>query len=245
MKSNSIKMNKQQKNSIIYACAIGDGCVRLRKSGLAFLQITHGLKQAEYLKWKIELLKNALNQKELKIHYCNGKDYYIGSKLYTGKKAYVWTKFTKKWTKVYRFLYKNGHKRINRYCLNRLDARGLAIWYMDDGSLNNQKIINLNTYTKDYSEHVGIKKWFKEKWNIDVKIIFRPERNNAYYIWINNTNSKKLINIIAPYVLEIPDMVYKIDMKYKRNRGNNLNYNLNRLSELYGNIEKRTEMFRS
>lgn len=231
-------LNKKQKNEILYACAIGDGCITIRKSGNGFLHIKHGQKQKEYLEWKANLLAKALEVDNIVVHEINGKDYSFNGYNMTGKKVELWTPYKKKFVKIRNFLYKNGHKRINRYCLNRLEELGLSIWYMDDGSLNNQRVINFNTYTSDYSEHVGIQKWFREKWNIETKIMGRNRNNKVqYYIHLNTLNSKKLIDIIAKYVLQIESMKYKISMNYTRDRKNNLSYNIDRLANLYGNIE--------
>ena len=56
-----------------------------------------------------------------------------------------------------------------------------------------------------------MKDYFSKVWNIEVKIT--PEKNK-FFLRFTVPNLKKLFSIIYPYVLEIPSMIYKIDMRY-------------------------------
>ena len=94
----------------------------------------------------------------------------------------------------------------------------LAIWWMDDGSIclsKRNRYGKLATECFNYEEHILMKKYFKEKWNINVQI--KSEKNKYYFLRFNVTELKKLISIIYKYVCEVPSMIYKIDLQYQYN----------------------------
>ena len=100
---------------------------------------------------------------------------------------------------------------------NLLTPLSLAVWWMDDGCLSiykpkGERYGKLCTHSFTLRENELIKKYFSVVWNIECKI--KIEKQKYYFIRFNATEMKKLINIIYPYVLEIPSMVYKIDMQY-------------------------------
>ena len=128
------KITKESRNLMI-AMLIGDGSIN-KANGF---RMTHCEAQKDYLSWKIKQLG------EYGIRTCGLKSY-ISTKGYKIGVEYFYTRlnvtpFTKTLRRVF---YKSGRKNItNRKLLNRLDAKGLAIWFMDDGCLNHRKDFSL------------------------------------------------------------------------------------------------------
>ena len=89
-----------------------------------------------YIEWKHKKFEEIL-----------GKKIKLTSRVVTGgnKKEYDIVTFavTDPYFKILRrFLYKNGEKRVTDKALNRLDKLGLAILYLDYGSLLHRKTVN-------------------------------------------------------------------------------------------------------
>lgn len=216
----NIKLNKKEKLSFISGCVFGDS--HLYKNNNRCFQFKHSEKQLDYFLWKKSLLEKFFPDANIRIS--DGKS--INKN--TGK-IYKWNGlfFTSDYfQRIYNHFYdNNGRKFLNFGRLNQLTPLGLAVWYMDDGSLifhrnrylkNGERTIRgrsmiLATNCFNYEEHLEIKKWFKIRFNIEAKIYRQKEYN---VIVLNATNSNRLIEVISPYIIN--SMFYKIDMKYTK-----------------------------
>lgn len=210
MRKNTISKELEQ---LIVSGILGDGSIRKqRKASMTFTQCE---KQKDYLFWKYDLFKkhdllsNKMYPKEIIINL-NGKKFkqYRFSTL----QSYILSSY-------YDYFYKSGEKRITRKMLNKLDAFGLAIWYMDDGNLaknfhkrkdGSKKLssinLMLNTQSFCYEDHLIIQKYFMKVWNIETKI---HKNKNKFRIVMNTTNTKIFIEIIKPYIINC--LKYKIE----------------------------------
>ena len=131
------KINKESRNLLI-ALAIGDGTICSNN----VMKLSHSIEQEEYLKWKINLLnKNGLKN--------NGIKYYISKSGYNLGKKVCYTQLSI--IPFIKLLRKIMYKPVKNYTklINRLDDLGLAIWYMDDGHINNQ-MNSYGEYSKFY-----------------------------------------------------------------------------------------------
>lgn len=125
----------------------------------------------------------------------------------------------------------------------------LACLYMDDGSLviDSSKRKNgsiyifprISIYTLNFSEYENIllKNHIKKAFNINMKLKKRKDGKN-FLLEINKRDEIiKFINIVRPFVKEIPCMNYKINLKERfENKRTEL------LKEGYRNINERTEI---
>lgn len=111
---------------LLAGCLLGDGCLnRAKKNHRARLAITHGMKQKEYAQWKARIFTNCL-ETEVKKHY----DGAYSDHLYRIVSKSMYTDC------IYDVFYgEDGKKRVTQEWLDLLDEFGLAIWYMDDGSV--------------------------------------------------------------------------------------------------------------
>lgn len=194
--------NKNGKLAVL-SMALGDGYIN--KSG--FLSMKHCKKQEGYLQWKVDLLrKNGINTTDV---------YDIDNNGHPGVEART---YNNEFIKLYRrILYQPFKKIANRRILNKLDATGIAIWYMDDGGLSirrkNNKIssfqIMLNTHLSKEENDVLIQ-YFKERWDVS----FNSIKNKGKYRLVCGTKEgRKFLNIVSPIVQQVPCMLYKITIQ--------------------------------
>ena len=204
---NGVTISPMQRSFII-GSLLGDGTMRMGKGAInANFKVEQGLVQKEYVLWKYEILK-PLVFTEPKISY-----------RYSAQKE----KYPKSWwfrtirhpllTEIYNTFYipngyKTGRKIIPKSIIYELDAFGLAIWIMDDGSYNKGSI-NISTYSFLEPEINLLQSVLKKKFNIDAK--YYKDRDKGYRMYCNITETKKLISTIKPYI--IPSMMYKIGFR--------------------------------
>lgn len=204
-------MNKNKK-SILIAMSIGDGCIsKDPNSKSCYLSIVHSTKQEEWIKWKYDTLMSLLGGHYPKMTYFNNGGY-PGIRFV---KTSNYFRILRSW------LYKNNKKHISRYLLNKLDAEGIAIWYMDDGNLSAKKYngkihayeLYLNTHISQQDNQIIID-YFKEVWDIQ----FHQVKNKGHYrLRMSTREIRKFLPIISKYI--IPSMQYKIQMQVPQIRG--------------------------
>lgn len=202
------RLNENGRNLLI-AVTLGDGCIN--KQGQ--LIINHSWKQREYCIWKMNLLRKngikvgVLQRYEGSNGYLNYTiQYRFCTKIYMFNKVLRRVLYTGVFTKKY-----------PRKLLNRLSPQGLALWFMDDGSLVRRKYkgrycgfyLRISTYCS--SEQADeIINYFKEEWDIHPTKIHehKIKTYNAYTINFGAKEGKKLIDTIKPYMC--PSIMYKV-----------------------------------
>lgn len=201
-----MKITKQSRNLVLYML-YGDGSIN--KQG-GYLAVRHSIKQKEYIEWKMNLLRQ---------HGINTTDLYYVSN--NGYGAYEFRTYTHDFIRNMRKYIYTPYKNIaNVKYLNKFNALGLCIWYLDDGGLAQVKDKNgkvksntlmLNTMLSKEENQIIID-WFLEKWGIK----FRQAKNhNKYRLECGTKEARKFIEIIKPYAEQIPSMQYKLNVKPK------------------------------
>lgn len=75
----------------------------------------------------------------------------------------------------------------------------LAVWYMDDGSLNKRyHTIVLCTNSFSRAGQLLAIDWLKEHY--DIRAVLEPRRNGQTVLRINASQSRKFMDIISPHV---------------------------------------------
>ena len=208
------KFNKESRNLLI-SMLLGDGTI----SNNYVFKLSHGYKQKEYLEWKINLLNEyGIKNNGLK-EYVSTKGYNTGDIVYYSQLSIV--PFIKL---LRRIIYKPKKNYSNRKILNRLNALGVAIWYMDDGHINirktNDKIhgfyIKIATCLSKKDNQIIID-YFKEVWNVSFYQF--KEGKETYSLCCGTQEGIKFIEIVKPYIESCPSMIYKIqyDLSQRRN----------------------------
>ena len=201
------KFNKESRNLLI-GLLIGDGTI----SNNNVIKITHCEAQKDYLEWKINQLKSCGIRN-------NGIKSYIKTKGFNiGVPVYYTQLNTIPFIKVLRRVFYKRKKIIgNRKLLNRLSAKEIAIWYMDDGHINIRKdkgrpcgfYIKIST-CEPKQEVQTIIDYFKEQWNINFYMYHEGKKEDSYSLCCGTKEGLKFIDIIKPYVLQVPSMIHKI-----------------------------------
>ena len=202
------KITKESRNLLI-GLLIGDGTI----SNNNVFKLAHSKEQKDYLEWKLKQLKDSGIRN-------NGLKTYISSKGYNkGKEVYYTQLNIIPFIKVLRrVVYKPFKKLGNRKLLNRLSAREIAIWYMDDGHINYRKTKNKvhGFYIKiatclPKEELQIIIDYFKEVWNIHFYMFREGKKENSYSLCCGTKEGIKFIDVVKPYVEQVPSMRYKIE----------------------------------
>lgn len=172
---------------LVYGSYLGDGHIGITTKNRYRLQIIHCEKQKDYCEWKA----NMFGIKELK---------YIEKNGYSQKPAY---RFATKIFDLEDEITKNT-KIVPDWLLDKLDIRGIAIWYMDDGSINKHEnkdgsisnYISIHSNNFDYEIQEKFVKKFSQ-YEIDCNI---GKSRKYYYLRFNKENAEKLLNLITPYI---------------------------------------------
>lgn len=206
-------MKKLNKYWIVTAIALGDGYIQDRhNSGNAILSFAHHLKSEDYVKWKSDLLKSVGIENTISIkHKSQGNNQKV---CYT--KSYRLIGNIRK--KLYKNFDKTGYKSFPIKYVQKLDAKALAILFMDDGCTSIQHLKTkqgkpydyvcgyISTNSFDLQSNKNIIKWLS-KFGINARI---GKQKNHYRICLNRDAIKKLHTVIKPYVMQINSMKYKI-----------------------------------
>jgi len=214
------KLNSQQEQVII-GTVLGDGGLYIRDGGKcnALFKVTHREADKEYLFWKYEMLKSSgiflrPPSRRLKKARHEGGHVYFHWKL-SSRRLPIFTAYHK-------MFYPNGKKIVTQEILDRLEPLGLAVWYMDDGSLVSRsprirksgivhlvagRNMSLSTMGFTYEENVLIRGWILERFNI----LFRVSRH--YQLWGlrlgRRAEVNKFLDIIRPYLVPCMERKFK------------------------------------
>ena len=195
----------QEEKSLIIALIIGDGHI----DNTGRISINHCEKQKEYLQFKADLIYSIIGGKPITLHktkaYIKGKEYHG----YSIRKC-----CKKKLIQFRQLMYPNGRKEITREILEQLTPQGIAIWYMDDGSLTPErdKSGNIKAYKLGIATYLSkeenqvIIDYFKEKCNLE----FHSHKDGSQYrLRMGTKEARKFLQLVRPYV-NIDCMKYKV-----------------------------------
>ena len=188
----------QRQKDICFGSLLGDAY--LRPSGNnASLSFTQGEKQLDYLRWKYHEFSN----------FVTNKDFYISRHDFRGNlPTYSFSTISHPFLGLVRRLcYPDGRKKVSRLWLEQLSPLSVAVWYMDDGSINKRyKTITLCTNSFCVEEQQLLIEYLENSYGITAKL--EPRRNGQFVLRINASQSKAFLDIVAPH---IPDcMNYKL-----------------------------------
>ena len=212
------KITKESRNLLI-GMLLGDGTI----SNNNVFKIAHSESQRDYLEWKVKQLKEAGIRNNGIKSYIKTKGYKTGVPVYYTQLNII--PFIKVLRKVF---YKEKKILGNRKLLDRLDAKGIAIWYMDDGHINIRKTkdgrpvgfyIKIST-CKPKQEVQTIIDFFKEQWNINFYMFREGKKEDSYSLCCGTKEGLKFIDIVKPYVSQVPSMIHKITYDLSQRKRN-------------------------
>ena len=171
------------------------------------LRISHGIKQKGYIEYKKCLLEkegirctlNYTDTSEQKKHYIKGIEVISKGIYYLKTQRNVSFNY-------YRDMFYRPNKKLCRY-LYRLDALGLAIWFMDDGFKNGRGWV-LSTDCFTIKETQLLRDILKHNFDLDTTI-----RNSSLgnpQIYIRTSCREKFLKLVSPYICDC--MHYKLEL---------------------------------
>lgn len=191
----------QRQKEIALGSLLGDAYLRPSgRSKKSFaLSFTHGEKQKPYLEWKLSEFKN----------FVLNENFYIDRRSFHGNApTYSFSTISHPYlAKLHGLCYGSGKKRVTEEWLEQLTPLSLAVWYMDDGSVNKRyHTIVLCTNAFSHEEQALLMACLSDRFC--VSSILEPRRNGQSVIRINASQSKRFLDLVAPH---IPDcMSYKL-----------------------------------
>lgn len=201
------KINKESRNLLI-GMLLGDGTI----SNNNVFKIAHSESQKDYLEWKIKQLNNCGIRNNGIKSYIKTKGYTVGVPVYYTQLNII------PFIKVLRRVFYKGKKIIgNRKLLNRLGPKEIAIWYMDDGHINIRMdkgrpcgfYIRIST-CEPKEEVQTIIDYFKEVWDIHFYMFHEGKKEDSYSLCCGTKEGLKFIQLVKPYVSQVPSMIHKI-----------------------------------
>jgi DNA polymerase III subunit gamma/tau len=217
--ANFERMTQHQLN-IVVGAAVGDGSIGLTDSKMrGRLGLTQRVAQKDYLDYKVQLLGDLAQ---------TAPYYYNSDKTYSKTGTYHFSTVSRpQIAQLHHELYDaNGRKRITTAYLDKITTLGLALWYLDDGSLTTAK----NIYTrKDGSvtnypatrstlsvhgflpeEAQLICRWLHDRWGVEARVTVTAK---GPVIWLTLAGTDRLHQIISSHVP--PSMEYKLLPQYR------------------------------
>jgi len=176
---------------LLLGSALGDGSWRRTGAEAALFRVGHGREQEEYVRWKHWMLEPFSRS--------------LGA---VGKGVGFDTLSFPALAEIHRDLYRTAASRTaGASTLERLDARGLAVWYADDGSFTghvdgwgNGTAVIYNKSLDDASR-ARVAALFE-------RLGVGPARDDGRGFWFAAEQARRLHELIAPYMH--PSMEYKL-----------------------------------
>lgn len=193
----------EKANQIIMGSLLGDGCIIRKRTNCIFV-IRHSLVQKPYLLYKY----NLLSEENLDVKYSERNNSYkcgnINGRLikdngYCEIRSKVNQAFNK-----YREEWYIPNKEVPDSVYD-LDALGLSIWYMDDGTVHFPTGAYFSTNGFNHNSQLKLKDMLFKNFNLHVNIHKNKDREILYLI---QKDYQKLVDITKEYIC--PEMNYKI-----------------------------------
>lgn len=212
-------MLTKKQNDLIYSLALGDGCLYAPKDkSRYYLSVGHGPKQKDYCEWKMNLLNNS--------GICSKPARLRTQEIHDKRNGHTYLQYHfMKGSKLFQQMWEDYHadNRIERILNNIHSDMALAIWFMDDGSIEKHKRIHsdgskhwsrpsfhLCTHCFTEEENMYIADWFKRRYLVDAYLAHDNRKNVSYtYLRFSTDATEKIYKIIRPYVVQIESMKEK------------------------------------
>lgn len=176
---------------VVIGSYLGDGSLSKISEGAYRLAVIHGIKQEQYLEHKASIFKREENVRIIK------------------ENGFAKTKAKAFSTRSFGLPFEATGRRketCEDWALENINAKGLAIWFMDDGSkFTNNKGARFHTESFSLTSCKKIVKVLADKFSIEASVKHYRKYN---YIALSSKGYYRLCELIAPFVH--PSMSYKI-----------------------------------
>lgn len=206
MRSREIEAYKQKlkltdlQREILVGLLLGDACLETQNHGRTYrLKIEHSITQAPYAQHLYGCFKEwVLQEPKIKIQTIKGKAY-----------QKLW--FTTVSHAAFRFyaqqFYRNRRKVVPKLIKRLLTERGLAYWFMDDGSIKSKqsKAVIFNTQGFAEQDVAKLIRVLREKFGLEAK---QRRQREGQQIYISGRSYGRFRSLVERHL--IPEMCYKL-----------------------------------
>jgi len=221
-------MLSRSDRSFLKGVCMGDGCLRHQVT-YPNLQLGHSKKQFEYLRWKVGRLNRIFGIKQPikdRVNRCQSGEF---------PACQWWSNQQELLLPVYKELYQQGKKVITPSFLRDIGLEGLAIVYMDDGSLYlrkrgqstvdgepyiRERIVELALYVP-YDTSLFVSDWIESLTGASLtpREPMKSKNPNRWNLRGSGTQARLFVEALKPYGCKA--MKYKFDLRYdtRTNRG--------------------------
>lgn len=188
---------------LLLGSMLGDGCIPKKDASKHHrFSLAHCEKQLEYITFKHEIFKAYGLDAKLSCRIIKNPRYKNGE----FREFRFKTKGHKIFDKYRQLFYPEGKKTIPDR-IYKLNAQGLAIWFMDDGYRTGNFLKGAMFSTSGFSKEDVLK--LKDLLENKFKLKCTVHASNEIYIWVQSV--PRLIELISPFIL--PCMKYKVLLK--------------------------------
>lgn len=225
--------------SVFLGNLLGDGHIQKRQNSYRS-KISHGFQQKDYVFWKYEKLKRLCeNNHPPKVVYSKTQNpqvlFYLQSGKYLEKyhqlfyQPYLWkastlsaesSNFSGSRKRIFQEKIKY-RKTITPTLIENLPKTSLllAVWFLDDGSCR-QDVFSGRIASQGFSkeEQHLLQDFLKSNFGIPTQMVIHSRLKKQYYISIPSKSFPNLVNLIKPWVEEVPSLHYKINPRSEKRR---------------------------
>lgn len=187
---------------IILGSLLGDGCIVRKRTNCA-ITFNHSLVQNDYAFYKVNLLqREGIYMRYEEMPHCYTQGYIRGRKLKDSGFARATSEVNVAFNR-YRDEWYVPEKQVPD-SITKLGPLGLAIWYMDDGTIHYPTGAYLSTNGFNHESQLKLVQVLKNNFDVTAHI---HKNQNKEIIYITQKDRNKFLDIIRPYV--IGSMKYK------------------------------------
>lgn len=211
MRSRQIEAYKQKlaltdlQREILVGLLLGDACLETQNRGRTYrLKIEHSVAQAQYVQHLYHIFRDwVLQEPQIKRQRIAGKTY---QKLWFNTVSHGAFRF------YAQQFYRNGTKVVPKLIRRLLTARGLAYWFMDDGSIKSKqsKAVLFNTQGLSEPDVAKLLRVLREQFGLEAK---SRRQREGQQIYISGRSYERFRALVEPYL--IPQMRYKLPAQRK------------------------------
>ncbi len=193
----------QKQKAILVGTVLGDGFLQKTGEKNARLRLEHGVKQKEYLLWKMSAFPNLFQGMPSHLSRVHPKT--TATYEYWRAQSNA-TPVLGTWRTLF---YPEGKKRIPAHLAEMLtEPLALAVWYMDDGYYypkDKNSYLYLGSVSKEEAE---IARGAIEK-NFNLAPRVYDKKKKGFALYFSSSETKKLHDIVRPYLV-LPLFAYKV-----------------------------------
>lgn len=189
----NLRLNSVQRQ-IIIGTLLGDGDLYPTVSGkYAYLRVSHGPKQKEYVWWKYRYFKDWV---------LSPPKFQLQNKVKPELGGYYWFKtIAHRQLLEYRKVFYLNQKKIIPPNIGELltSFLSLAIWYLDDGTLD-RRGLRFNTQGFSRRENLLLRSVLKQNFGIDCNLNKSGNRGKGFTLYVSVKGAKKLLSLTDQYL---------------------------------------------